>query len=107
MPPYYALGVFHGSNSYNSWSKIKAVYDAYNGVTQESKQALEGVFVEDYNQQSHWTFTVNSQNYPNLGVEVDNIHSRNQKILFGASVALAPDTSYPAYQNAKNGKCLI
>lgn len=49
MPPYYALGVFHGSNSYNSWSKIKAVYDAYNGVTQESKQALEGVFVEDYN----------------------------------------------------------
>jgi alpha-glucosidase (family GH31 glycosyl hydrolase) len=68
---------------------------------------LRGVFVEDYNQQSHWTFTVNSQNYPNLAAEVDNIHSRNQKILFGASVALAPDTSYPAYQNAKNGKCLI
>lgn len=50
MPPYYALGMFHGSNSYNSWSQIKAVYDNYNGNVTGEKQALEGVFVENYNQ---------------------------------------------------------
>lgn len=59
MPPYYALGVFHGSNSYNNWAKIRAVYDNYNGALTGDKQALEGVFVEDYNNKSHWTFTFN------------------------------------------------
>ena len=50
LPPYYALGVFHGSNSYNSWSKVKAVYDNYNGALTGDKQALEGVLVEEFNQ---------------------------------------------------------
>jgi alpha-glucosidase (family GH31 glycosyl hydrolase) len=31
MPPYYALGVFHGSNSYSEWKDINAVYNNYNG----------------------------------------------------------------------------
>ncbi len=50
MPPYYALGVFHGSNSYNTWSQIKSVYDNYNGgSTTQAKIALEGVMVEEFN----------------------------------------------------------
>ena len=107
LPPYYALGVFHGSNSYTSWSKIKAVYDNYNGALTGNKQALEGVFVEEFNQQSHWTFTVNSQAYPNLATEVDNIHANNQKIIFGASLALAADSAYPWYAQAKGSQCLV
>ena len=107
MPPYYALGVFHGSNSYDRWSQIKAVYDNYNGSATGEKQALEGVFVEKYNQKAHWTFTVDSDKYPNLGAEVDNIHSRNQRIIFGASLALNPDAQYPWYVQAKNAQCLV
>ena len=60
MPPYYALGVYHGSNTYNQWSQIRAVYDNYNGALTGAKQALEGVFVEDFNQMPHWSLTVNS-----------------------------------------------
>jgi alpha-glucosidase (family GH31 glycosyl hydrolase) len=77
MPPYYALGVFHGSNKYDSWSQIKAVYDNYNGTLTGEKQALEGVFVETFNQKPHWSFTVNNDRFPNLGAEVDKIHGRN------------------------------
>jgi len=58
MPPYYSLGVFHGSNSYKTWSQFKSIYDNYAGAFDGNKQALEGVFVENYEQQSHWTFTV-------------------------------------------------
>lgn len=50
LPPYYALGVFHGSNSYKKWSEFQSVYDNYNGAATGAKQALEGVFVEDFNQ---------------------------------------------------------
>jgi alpha-glucosidase (family GH31 glycosyl hydrolase) len=102
MPPYYALGVFHGSNSYDRWSQFKSVYDNYNGSATGEKQALEGVFVEKYNQKAHWTFTVDTDKYPNIAGEVDNIHSRNQRIIFGASLALNPDTQYPWYVQAKN-----
>ena len=59
LVPYYALGVWHGSNSYDSWNKIQTVYDNYGGALTGEKQALEGVFVEEFNQQSHWSFTVN------------------------------------------------
>ncbi len=99
MPPYYALGVFHGSNSYDQWSQIKAVYDNYNGAT-GPKQALDAVFVEEFNQAPHWSLTVNAQRFPNLGAEVDKIHGNNQRIVFGASLALAPNNSYPWYQQA-------
>lgn len=107
MPPYYALGVYHGSNSYDRWSQIKAVYDNYNGAATGEKQALEGVFVEKYNQQPHWTFTVDADKYPNLGNEVDNIHANKQRIIFGASVALNNDPQYPWYVQAKNAQCLV
>lgn len=107
MPPYYALGVWHGSNAYATWSKIRGVYDGYNGAVNGIKLALEGVFVENYNQGPHWTFTVDSQAYPNIGSEVDKIHADNQRIIFGASLALNPDPQYPWYQSAKDGKCII
>ena len=107
MPPYYALGVYHGSNTYNQWSQIRAVYDNYNGALTGAKQALEGVFVEDFNQMPHWSLTVNSQNYPNLGAEIDKIHATYQRVIFGASVALATDPSYPWYAQAKQGQCLV
>jgi alpha-glucosidase (family GH31 glycosyl hydrolase) len=32
MPPYYALGVWHGSNIYASWTKVKSIYDNYAGA---------------------------------------------------------------------------
>ena len=49
MPAYYSLGIFHGSNSYDSWSAINTVYNNYNGSATGEKQALEGVFVETFN----------------------------------------------------------
>lgn len=108
MPPYYALGVFHGSNSYSTWSKIRSVYDNYNGALTGAKQALEGVFVENYNQAPHWSFTVNSDSFPNLGSEVDKIHAANQRVIFGASMALAPDaTNFPWFQLAQSSQCLV
>ena len=102
MPPYYSLGVFHGSNAYDSLSQIKDVYAKYAGNGTMQKQALEGVFVEKYNQKAHWTFTVDNDKFPNIGQEVDAIHSRNQRIIFGASLALNPDMQYPWYVQAKN-----
>ena len=107
MPPYYALGVFQGSNVYDSWSQVSAVYNNYNGSLTGEKQALEGVFVESYNQKPHWTFTVNTDKFPNIGAEVDKIHSRNQRIIFGASTALNPDNGYPWFVQAQTSKCLI
>jgi alpha-glucosidase (family GH31 glycosyl hydrolase) len=77
MPPYYSLGIFHGSNAYDSWSAINTVYNNYNGSATGEKLALEGVFVENYNYRQHWTFTVNSNKFPNIGDEVDKIHGRN------------------------------
>ena len=107
LPPYYALGVFHGSNAYDSWSAINAVDNNYNGSATGEKQALEGVFVETFNQKQHWTFTVNTDKFPNLGVEVDKIHGSNQRIIFGASMALNPDNSFPWFRQANNARCLI
>lgn len=107
MPPYYALGMWHGSNSYSNWGKIRSVYDNYAGALNSRKLALEGVFVENYNQGPHWTFTVNPTSYPNLGSEVDKIHSTNQRVIFGASLALNPDPSYPWYAQASAAKCLV
>jgi alpha-glucosidase (family GH31 glycosyl hydrolase) len=49
LPPYYSLGIFHGSNAYDSWSAINSVYNNYNGSATGEKLALEGVFVENYN----------------------------------------------------------
>jgi alpha-glucosidase (family GH31 glycosyl hydrolase) len=107
MPAYYSLGVFHGSNSYDSWSAINTVYNNYNGSATGEKQALEGVFVETFNQKPHWTFTVNTDKFPNIADEVDKIHARNQRIIFGASTALNPDNSYPWFVKANVAKCLI
>jgi alpha-glucosidase (family GH31 glycosyl hydrolase) len=107
MPAYYSLGIFHGSNSYDSWSAINTVYNNYNGSATGEKQALEGVFVETFNQKPHWTFTVNTDKFPNIGDEVDKIHGRNQRIIFGASTALNPDNAYPWFVQANSAKCLI
>ncbi len=107
MPPYYSLGVFHGSNAYDSWAAINTVYNNYNGSATGEKQALEGVFVESFNQKPHWSFTVNTDKFPNLGAEVDKIHGRNQRIIFGASMALNPDNAYPWFFQAREAKCLI
>ena len=106
MPPYYALGVFHGSNTYDQWAKVKAVYDNYNGAA-GPKQALDAVFVEEFNMAPHWSLTVSAQAFPNLGAEVDKIHAGNQRIVFGASLALAADSNYPWYVQAKQGQCLV
>ncbi len=106
MPPYYSLGVFHGSNAYSKWDDIRKVYDNYNGAV-GPKQALEGVFVETFNQLPHWSLTVDTVNYPNLGAEVDKIRAGNQRVLFGASVALATDPAYPWYTQAKQAQCLV
>ena len=107
MPSYYALGVYHGSNAYGKWTQVKDVYDNYNGALTGEKQALEGVFVDKFNEQSHWTFTVDTVNFPNLGSEVDKIHANNQRIIFHASFALAANNSYPWYVQASQAKCLV
>jgi alpha-glucosidase (family GH31 glycosyl hydrolase) len=107
MPPYYALGVFHGSNAYASWDKIKNVFDGYNGALTSNKIALEGVFVENFNQGPHWSFTVNPSTYPNLAAEIAKIHGNNQRLIFGGSFAINTDPAYPYMQLAKDAQCLV
>lgn len=70
MPPYYALGVFQGSNSYNKWSQVDDMFAKYKGIS----QAVEGVMIEDFNEQSHWSYTVNADNFPDLTTGVNTVH---------------------------------
>ena len=50
---------------------------------------------------------MNTDKFPNIGDEVDKIHGRNQRIIFGASTALNPDNAYPWFVQANSAKCLI
>jgi len=50
---------------------------------------------------------VNPTTFPNLPSEVDKIHASNQRIIFGASLALNPDPQYPWYAQASQAKCLV
>lgn len=63
--------------------------------------------MEDFNQQSHWSFTVNPTTYAGLPAAVDAIHSQNQRIVFGASLALSNDGNFPWYNQASQAKCLV
>jgi alpha-glucosidase (family GH31 glycosyl hydrolase) len=49
MPPFYALGFFQGSSSYNTLDKVKAAVEGYLSLG----VALEGVFLTAYNTQPH------------------------------------------------------
>ena len=62
MPPYYALGFFQGSNTYKTLQNVKDTVQGFSDMG----VALEGLFVTDYNQQPHQTFTINSDNFKNF-----------------------------------------
>lgn len=49
LPPYYALGVYQGSNSYNTLTKVNKVLKSYG----DSGIAVEGLFLDNYNEQPH------------------------------------------------------
>lgn len=103
MPPYYALGVFQGSKSYDSLEKVQEVVTQY----KTNSWPLEGVFIENYNENPHWTYTINQETFNDLDKVVAQMHQNNQHVLFGTSYALHNSKDYNWFLRSIANKCLV
>jgi len=84
MPAYYQLGVFLGSNAWPSLSAIQSMVQSQ----EDSGIAYEGLYLDNYNEKPHYTYTVNQANFNGLPAYVDTMHSKNKKVIFGTSYAI-------------------
>lgn len=68
---------------------------------------LEGIIIDNYNPHPHYSFQVDATNFKNLPSMVDSLHSNNQKVVMGASFALADSNDNLYFTRAIANKCLI
>jgi alpha-glucosidase (family GH31 glycosyl hydrolase) len=54
----------------------------------DSNVALEGVFIDNYNSQPHYTYTVDDTRFPNISGHVEDLHAASKRVIFGTSYAL-------------------
>jgi alpha-glucosidase (family GH31 glycosyl hydrolase) len=100
LPPFYALGLFQGSNAYDSLDKVKSNFKSYSDLG----APLEGMILNNYNTAPHDTFTF-SDKFKGLGDYDKTLAKTNQRLILGVSMAIVLDGK--AYEKARVSECLL
>lgn len=87
MPPYYALGVFQGSNFYNSSADL---YNVINGYA-ASNMVIEGIHVEDY---YYAGYVFSNNRIQDLNAVSAQLNSTCQKLILSLSSGIVNDPNY-------------
>jgi alpha-glucosidase (family GH31 glycosyl hydrolase) len=103
--PYYALGVFQGASAtaLKSEADINSMFKSFADKT----FVLEGLIDEEYQKGPYWEFTLDAVKYPTIGTSLTAIRAKNQRMIWGASVAISSDAQYEYFQAAQTFQCTV